>query len=323
MSSLIALALGGSLLGIVPLLLAVVALVDAIRVGADWYWFLIILSFPVVGSIAYFVVVRSPLLGNRQATMVSPVAARRRQARRRLAELNVQLAHWRGPANLSDAGDELLALGKPKPAEALFRESLAGGGAVEDVHFGLAQALEMQGRWEEAIPYLRELVRQQPDARLGQALLHLGRSLDEAGHAEEAEAVLKKVLERRTIIEAQVRLARRLEQRGEKEAAERLIQEVAIDAKILPRYLKREHGPWIRAARLLRAGMTRLPSPQFEGSYPPGYLLKRIAWVAAAALAVFLLFAYLSARMAERMQAAPPGARPPVAGEASDTPGPR
>ena len=319
-SYLISHALGGGIFGFLPLLLALVALVDAVRAGADWYWFFIILSFPVVGPIAYFVVVRSPLLGNRQAAMLSPVAARRRQARRRVAELNVQLAHWRGPAILADAGDELLALGKAKEAEALFRESLAGGGEVEDVHFGLAQALEMQGRFKEAIPYLQELVRQQPDARLGQALLHLGRSLDEADHAEEAEAVLKKVLERRTIIEAQVRLARRLELKGEKEAAERLIQEVATDAKILPRYLKREHGPWIRAARLLRAGMTRLPRPQFEGSYPPGYLLKRIAWVAAAALAVFLLFAYLSARYEEFMRTAPPGARPSVEGEAPAPP---
>jgi hypothetical protein len=64
------------------------------------------------------------------------------------------------------------------------------------------------------------------------------------------------------------------------------------------------------AARLLRAGLTRLPSPQFEGSYPPGYLLKRIAWVAAAALAVFLLFAYLSARVAEMSRIRPPGAAP-------------
>src|SRR5437660_1345015 len=93
------------------------------------------------------VVVRSPLLGARNAGMMSPAATRRLQARRRLRELQVQLANWRGPGILAEAGEETLALGKPQEAEKLLREAKANGGAVEDVNFGLARSLEMQGRW--------------------------------------------------------------------------------------------------------------------------------------------------------------------------------
>lgn len=278
------LSVGFGCFGLVPGVIAVVALVDAIRMRADWYWFIIILAFPLFGSIAYFVVMRSSLLGARNAAMMSPHAARRLQARGRLRQLEVQLSHWRGPAVLAEAGEETLVLGKPQEAEKLLRESQENGGAVEDVNFPLAQALEMQGRWDEAVPLLGALCKIEPDARLGQGPLHLARSLDESGRKDEAEAVLRKVLERRTVIEAQVRLARILFLKGEKEEADRILAEVLNDARILPRYLQREHRPWIRAARRLKSGSDRLPAPRFEGQPRAGQ-----SWRVAAAVAGGLL----------------------------------
>lgn len=282
------LSMGFGCFGVLPLILAVVALVDAVRVGADWYWYMIILAFPVLGSIAYFVVVRSPMLGARNAGMMSPVAARRLQARRRLRQLQVQLANWRGPGILAEAGEELMVLGKTQEAEKLLRESKENGGAVEDVNYGLAQCLEMQGRWAEAIPLLQDLVKVEPDSHLGEGPLHLARSLDEAGRGEEAEPVLRKLLERRTVIEAQVRLARILLRKGEREEAGRLTSEVLTDSRILPRYLKRQHRAWIRAAGRLKTGTERLPRSRFEGDRPP---ILRTALIVAGALAVAVLIA--------------------------------
>jgi hypothetical protein len=43
-------------------------------------------------------------------------------------------------------------------AEAHFRAAQQNGAGVEDVNFGLAQALEMQGRWDEAAPLFAALV---------------------------------------------------------------------------------------------------------------------------------------------------------------------
>ncbi|HKI06568.1 MAG TPA: tetratricopeptide repeat protein [Thermoanaerobaculia bacterium] len=284
--------LGFGCFGFIPMVFMAAALIDAFRVRADWYWYMIILGFPIVGSIAYFVVVRSPLLGARNASMMSPVAARRLQARRRLRQLQIQLSHWRGPAVLAEAGEELVVLGKPQEAEKLLRESRENGGAVEDVNLPLAQALEMQGRWAEAVPLLEELCKAEPDARLGEGPLNLGRCLDEAGRKAEAAAVLRKVLERRTVIEAQVRLARILLAEGRKEEARQLLAEVLADAKLLPRYLKREHGAWIRAAARLKSGAERLPRPRFEGSQPPGYRLRIVLGAAAALVALALIAGY-------------------------------
>lgn len=244
---------GGGLLTAVPALLALAALVDCVRAGASWYWFWIILAFPVVGPLAYFVVVRSPVFAGNSTALVPPHVARRRQARRHLRELQVQLSHWRGPGVLAEAGEELLVLGKYREAEACFREARQNGAGVEDVNFGLGQALEVQGRWDEAAPLFAELVAVEPDSHLGEGPLHLARCLDESGRRDEAEAALRKVLEKRTVIEAQVRLARLLYAKGEKEEADRIVAEVRNDARLLPRYLKRLHRRWLWAARRLSA----------------------------------------------------------------------
>ncbi len=289
MGGLIAALLGGGLFSAVPAILAVAALIDCARAGAGWYWYFIILSFPVVGPLAYFVVVRSPLFAGSSA-LVPPHVARRQQARRRLRQLQVQLGHWRGPGVLTEAGEELLVLGKLREAEAHFREARRNGAGVEDVNFGLAQALETQGRWAEAAPLFAELVAVEPDSHLGEGPLHLARCLDESGRRDEAEPALRKVLERRTVIEAQVRLARLLYAKGEKEEADGIVAEVRNDAKLLPRYLKRLHRRWLRAARGLTA-TTRLPKPRAEGALSSGgrilLVVVALALVALVAVALF------------------------------------
>jgi hypothetical protein len=203
--------LGCGCFGLLPTILAAIALSSAWRLGAAWYWYLIILAVPVLGPIAYFIVTRSPVLGGHSA---SHPAARRLRARRRLTELRVQLGHWRGPGVLAEAGEELLVLGKTKEAEKHFLEAIENGAAADDTHFGLAQALQAQGRFADAVPYLEKLVAAEPDSRLGEGPLALARCLDESGRRDEAELVLRRVLERRTVIEAQVRLARILLTKG-------------------------------------------------------------------------------------------------------------
>jgi hypothetical protein len=279
----------GGGLSLIPMILALVALVDCVRVGASWYWLWIILGFPVLGPLAYFVVVRSAALGDMQSSFVSPYVARRLQARRRLRQLQVQLAHWRGPGLLIEAGEELLVLGRFAEAESHFREAQQNGAVVEDVNYGLTWSLVMQGRWAEAVPLLEALISVEPDSHLGEGPMLLARCLDECGGGEGAEAALRKVLEKRTVIEAQVRLARILYQRGQKEEADKLVAEILLDARILPRYLKRRHRAWLRAARGLSAH-SRLPRPRIEGSFAPGEQL-RLILIAAAGVVLALLIA--------------------------------
>ena len=170
---------------------------------------------------------------------------------------------------LAEAGEQLLALGKLKQAEELLREAKQADADVKDVNFHFAQVLQVRGkRWSEALPLLEELVELEPDARFGAARLALARCLDESGDAARAEEELRAVLKKRSPAEGKVRLARLLLARdGGREASE-LLAEVRADAATLPKYLFKEHKPWIRQAGKIKSKDTKLPPPKLEGVPP-------------------------------------------------------
>ncbi|MFN7975051.1 MAG: tetratricopeptide repeat protein [Acidobacteriota bacterium] len=285
-----------ALMSSAPMILTLVALVDAVRTGADWQWYVIIVVMPLLGPLFYF---RS----GRGAGFVSHQASSRAVARRTIREKEPQLAHWRGAGPLTESGEALLTLGRYAEAEAHLREALSVKGRVEDVNFALAQAIESQGRPAEAVPLLAELVAKEPDHRFGQAAVALARCLDESGSKAEAEEALRKILERRPSFEARVRLARLLVQKGNVAEAHALLDLVRQEGRALPRYAKRLNGPWIRAAARVRRGGTRLPGIQKPGVSDP----RAKAAIAVAVVGSLVVGAIAFARMRQMLELASPG----------------
>lgn len=286
---------------VVPTALAAAAVVDVLRVRAEWWWIPVALMFPVVGPLAYFAVAYGPWGGSGRP--LSPVTAQRRAARRRLRELKVQIAHWRGPALLAEAGELLLDLRRWRDAEAHLREARDAGADAIHVNYPLAQLLQVRGqRYAEALPLLAELVAVDPDHRMGSARLQLARCLDETGDSAGAERELREVLSRRNPAEARVRLARLLLRRDEGREAGELLTEVRSELPALPRYLRRAHRPWARAAARVKTGQESLPKPELEGA-PPRAGRWVIAAVAVGAVAV-LAFGVLTVRSLMRFSPA-------------------
>ena len=264
--------------GFVPMVLAVAAIIDCLRIRAEWFWLFIVLFVPVLGPAAYFLVYYGPWAG--RLGRLSPGAAQRAEAKRRLREIEVQLQHWRGPSILAEAGDLLLSLNKRKRAEAMLLEARDAGAELKEYALPLASVLQVEGkRWREASSLLEELVALDPDFRFGAARLALARTLDELGENQRAEDELRAVLVKRSPPEAKVRLARLLLARDEGEEAAQLLAEVRADAAGMPAYLRRQHKPWIRAARRLKAPSAALPGPKLEG-LPPAQPVWQIAAVA-------------------------------------------
>lgn len=246
---------------ILPTLVTIAAIVDVIRVGADWYWIPVILIFPLFGAVAYFVARGSGVRGGH----VSFTAMTIKQARRALRDRQAQLLHWRGAGPLVEAGEALLTLGRYREAEAYLREAIDKRAPVGETHLPLALALESQSRYADAVPMLEELCAKDRDHKFGQAQLCLARCLDESGRRDEAKRVLLELTERRSTIEARVRLARILVLEGHAPEATTMMNQLRAEVATLPRYLRRQNGRWIRAARRVGRGATRLPRPGKAG----------------------------------------------------------
>lgn len=283
--------------GFVPTALAAAAIVDILRVRAEWYWLFVALFVPVLGPATYFLVYYGPW-ANRLGRL-SPAAAQRAEAKRRLRELDIQLQHWRGPSILAESGELLLGLNKRKRAEVLLREARDAGAELKEYALPLANVLQVEGgRWREALPLLEELVELEPDYKFGAARMSLARTLDELGDADRAERELRAVLVKRSPPEAKVRLARLLLRRHEGEEAARLLAEVRADAEGMPVYLRREHAPWLRAARRLKSPAASLPPPKIEGRPPAQPKWKVAAIVLGGVVAVAYIAYWFSTSVA-------------------------
>jgi TolA-binding protein len=93
----------------------------------------------------------------------------------------------------------LLALGRLPEAEAAFRESIDGGegtvyGPVS--HLGLAEAQIDQGKYDEGIRILNDLVGQRDgDLPVDAILMRLGRASQKAGRPQDARAFFRRVID--------------------------------------------------------------------------------------------------------------------------------
>jgi len=302
--------LGLGLLSVVPLILTLAVIVDVAWTRRGWYWIVVALMFPVVGPIAYFLVERSPWFGV-ASVRVSASTAMRRGARRRLRELQLQLGHWRGPALLVEAGEALLLLGQARQAEAHLREARQQGAEPAAANLPLARALACQSRFAEAVPFLEELAEAHPDFKLGEADLALARCLDESGKPDQAEIALRRVLERHHFNEAQVRLARICLRTGRTEEARRLLETVISDAEGLPLHMQRQTRPWVRAARRLKRGRTRLPRRLTDPAAARSRVIYATAAVGISILILLALMMMLASSSAKIDETPSNPARPP------------
>ena len=138
-----------------PLPHAAAAIVDAARVRAPWYWYLIILIFPLMGSMVYFAVSRSS----------------------RFDAFGSEVRGGGAPHPGKNARG-----GRPFPgSQRQWRHAVRRQPGVSRKHFSY------RGNYRDAVPLLTELDDAEPDFKLGEAQLALARSLDESGEHERAE----------------------------------------------------------------------------------------------------------------------------------------
>lgn len=230
------------LLGLLQLAFTVWMLVDAIKRGAPWYWFLIILM--PIGAVAYFFVVK--------IHDFTPAARRLLERPASLAALEHLAAQTPSIDNKIRLAQALHDRGKYERARDLFAEVLERAASDREALYGYGSCCLETGRRDAARDALERLVEAEFSFRDHRAVYDLGRIYWEDDRRDEAVELLQRAA-RGTLLEPRVRLARCLVEMGREDEARTLLADGLQEYRHSPGFVRRRDRYWAsKARRLLR-----------------------------------------------------------------------
>lgn len=188
-----------SIMGIgLHILIAIFFAIHAVRSGQQLFWLFILFSFPLLGSVVYFVVVYLPdsrlQRGTRKAVSV---ASKVLDPNRELREARAAFDYTPTAANQMRLANALLAAGQAEDAANNFEASLSGLFANDpDIRWGAARARFQAGQPATALPHLATLRSDAPDYKPEAVALLQAQAFAAAGQAEEAKRAFESTLQR-------------------------------------------------------------------------------------------------------------------------------
>jgi hypothetical protein len=239
-----------------PVLLALTAVVQAFfvyhvyRSGRPYWWAFIILSFPVVGCVAYYLVEVFPgCREHRSARIAAGQLARAfnpsGELRRRLEELAV----CPSVSNKIAAADEFMRCGVFGEAVELYQSALTGPHAEDpNLLLGLARAQVNNADYDDAKSTLTRLKSIDPRFRPEEARLLLARTLESTGDVATALAEYEELAQIYVGLGAKCRYGMLLKQLGFTVQANSVFKDLLEHANRFRLNLDTER-PWIDAAR--------------------------------------------------------------------------
>lgn len=170
----------------------------AIRSGQPLFWLIILFSFPLIGSLVYFLAVWLPdsrlQLGARRAVAA---AARSLDPGRELREARAAFDYTPTAQNQLRLAAALLDSEQPEQAARFYQACLKGPFADDlEIRYGAARAfVESQG-YADAITHLEHIRRQDPAFRAEALSLLLARAYAGAGRNAQAREEYQSAVER-------------------------------------------------------------------------------------------------------------------------------
>lgn len=169
-------------------LVAIYFAVHALRSGQGLYWLFILFSFPILGSVVYFLVIYLPnsrLESDARKAMAS--AAKILDPGRELREAQAAFEYTPSAQNQMRLAAALLNAGQAAEAAQHYQACLQGALAADpDIQLGAARAQVACGQFDAAMARLRALRDSRPDFRSEELALLLAQALASAGHKQEA-----------------------------------------------------------------------------------------------------------------------------------------
>jgi hypothetical protein len=230
-------------------LVALFFAVHAVRTGREMYWLIILFSFPLLGSIAYFFAVYLPQ--SRLESGVNKVARSAIQIldpERELREAESAFELSPSAQNQWRLAAALLARGQGSDANRHFDALLRGPlGHDPELRFAAADAKVRCGEAAQAMEVMRQVREARPEFRPEQVSLLLARALAAAGRTEQAREEFAQALKRFGTVETRAAYAIFSAQSGDLSTAQSLRQEIERDSRHWNRHARDVNQPLIRA----------------------------------------------------------------------------
>jgi hypothetical protein len=174
----------------VHVLIALFFAVHAMRSGQQMYWLFVLFSFPLLGSIVYFLVIYLPNSRlDHGARKVVAAAAKTLDPTRELREARAAFDYTPTAQNQMRLAGALLDSGQAVDAAQNYDACLKGPFASDlEIRLGAARAYFACERFNETITHLEFIRRTNPDFRADQVSLLLARALGGASRTIEARA---------------------------------------------------------------------------------------------------------------------------------------
>lgn len=227
--------------------LDLLCIIHIYKTGRPYYWYFIVVGFPVLGALAYFLFEVIPSTdGRRLAKRVIRTIDLSADLKERVREVE----RCGSVANRTALAEELINTGQFDEASKLYQSCLQGlHGDDPGILFGIATAHFHKRDAENALHWLDRLIAIEPWFSSGDAKLMRAQALAGAGRSQEALAQYEAILDHYAGEEARCRYAMLLTQQGQMEAAERVMKDVDKRCSLNGRQYFRSNQEWIGEAR--------------------------------------------------------------------------
>lgn len=209
-------------------LIAIFFAIHAVRSGQQTYWLFILFSFPLLGSIVYFLAIYLPDSRlERGARRAVAQAAKALDPTRELREARAAFEYTPTAQHQMRLAAALLDAGQAEEAATNYEACLKGPFASDlDIRWGAAQAWQASGRHGQAVAQLQAIRAQEPGFRAEAVGLAMARALGDSGRHDEARAEFESAVARFGSFEAKAEYAIWAVTHGEQALAARLQAEL-------------------------------------------------------------------------------------------------
>jgi hypothetical protein len=236
---------------ILEVALQIALIIHAARTGRPYYWIMILLFIPLMGSVAYVIVELLPGATRSPVSRRTVGGARRlidpEGAYRRLAE---QLDLTPTIDNRRALAEECIRLGRLDEAETLYRDTLTGMHATDPyLMLGLARVQFERGDANSCLETLSRIRAANPDFQDADAHMLYARSLEATGDNERALSEYEALTRYFGGEEPRVRRGLLLRKLGDMQKAQLAFEEVKRSVERGPSFYRRNQQSWYRLAK--------------------------------------------------------------------------